>query len=202
MKEPKLIEALLSGGHSPNSKMCVMEAAAYVAGERWTDSPKCVSPTIASFLRNWNDNLPDNATRTRLLGPLIPLVLGTKGSDESEMKRSWMAFDWLVREYGPAFMDLSDALKPHAKALRDLGPIYDKPTLYAAIPTIEAAQKASDAARDAARAAAWAAAWDALKPTVTALQESAVDLVKRMAEVERHEFEVKQPLQIGELVIQ
>jgi hypothetical protein len=37
-----------------------------------------------------------------------------------------------------------------------------------------------DAAWDAARAAAWDAAWDALAPTVTALQESAVDLVKRM----------------------
>ena len=42
---------------------------------------------------------------------------------------------------------------------------------------------AREAARAAARAAAWAAAWDALKPTTERLQDGAVDLVRRMAEV-------------------
>ena len=153
----KVVEALFQGSHTPNAHMCVMEAAAYIAGEKWSDAPKCVSPVITKFLVNWNDNLPDDATRTRLLAPLIPVVLGTRGSEESEMKRSWMAFDWLVRECGPAFMDLTESLKPHAKALRDLGPIYDKATMDAAMPTLEAARKASDAAG----AAAWAAARDA-----------------------------------------
>ncbi len=55
---------LLHGSHSPDSKFCVMEAVAYVAGEPWSDSPECVSPVIAAFLRSWNDSMPD-AERTQ-----------------------------------------------------------------------------------------------------------------------------------------
>lgn len=191
--EAKKIEALLSGSHSPNSKMCIMEAAAYVADAPWSDSPECVSPVIGGFLRNWNDSLRDNESRTRLLAPLIPEILGTAGTEASETKRSWMAFDWLVREWVPAFMDLTESLRPHAKALRDLEPIYDKLKLEASRPTIEAARKASAAAR--------AAASDALKPTVAALQESAADLVRRMAAVERAEFAIVRPLVVGDFRI-
>jgi hypothetical protein len=41
---------------------------------------------------------------------------------------------------------------------------------------------AVDAAWDAARDAAWDAAWAKFAPVVTMLQNSAVDLVKRMAD--------------------
>lgn len=38
------------GAHSgPDEGMCVMEMAAYVARESWTDEPQCVSPVIASI---------------------------------------------------------------------------------------------------------------------------------------------------------
>ena len=83
----KEVDALFHGGHDPNGKMCVMEAAAYVAGLPWSDSPECVSPIIARFLRNWNDNMRTDDERTRLLAPLIPAVLGTAGIAESEMRR-------------------------------------------------------------------------------------------------------------------
>ena len=67
---------LKSGGHSTRADgMCVMEAAAYLAGRKHGDAPPCVCPVIGAFLRNWNDNLPDDETRTRLLKPLVPLVL-------------------------------------------------------------------------------------------------------------------------------
>ena len=51
---------LESGDHDKDSHFCVMEAAAYVAGEPWTDHPACVPPTIAALLRGWNDRLPSN----------------------------------------------------------------------------------------------------------------------------------------------
>ncbi len=63
-----------SGSHDPpNGKMeaCVMEAVSYVAGEVWSDHPECACPVIASFLRSWNDGLPNDAERTRLLRPLV-----------------------------------------------------------------------------------------------------------------------------------
>ncbi len=48
-----------------------MEAAAFIAGEPWSDHPACVCPVIAAFMRSWNDGLSDK-DRNRLLLPLIP----------------------------------------------------------------------------------------------------------------------------------
>lgn len=37
--------SLSFGNHKPNdTQMCVMEAAAYVAGEPWSDAPQCACP--------------------------------------------------------------------------------------------------------------------------------------------------------------
>ncbi|MGH2374715.1 MAG: hypothetical protein ACRDIC_14770, partial [bacterium] len=96
---------LLAGGHSPDSQMCVMEAVAYVAGEEWTDSPKCASQVIAQFLRSWNDALSDE-DRQRLK-PYIPKVIGTAASTEAEERRAWIVTDWLSRTLAPAFLRLA-----------------------------------------------------------------------------------------------
>lgn len=94
------------GAHDPTSgEMCVMETAAYIAGEPWSDHPQCVSPVIATFLRNWNDSL-NEPPRTELLRPLLPLVIGTRTTDADEGTRVWMATDWLLRVYTPAWMEL------------------------------------------------------------------------------------------------
>lgn len=77
-----------SGAHSsPKEGMCVMEAVAYVRGLPFSDHPACVSPVLAAFLRGWNDRLPDDATRTRLLKPLIPRVIGTAGDGKEARRR-------------------------------------------------------------------------------------------------------------------
>ena len=158
---------LKQGAHLDREKgMCVMEAVAYLAGREHSDHPPCVCPVIGTFLRNWNDNLPDDETRTRLLKPLVPLVIGTKSTPEVEERRSYMALDWFVREHVPAWFDLTPRLKPSGDALRALDEIN----------TLAAAKKAGPvvtAAGDAAR--------DALQPTTERLQASAVELVKRMA---------------------
>src|ERR1700689_3092955 len=70
--------SLKSGAHSPDSTFCVMEAVAFVAGEKWSDAPVCACPVISAFLRSWNDSLPNDAERDRLLKPLIPLLVGTR----------------------------------------------------------------------------------------------------------------------------
>jgi len=102
---------LLSGSHEPDGQMCIMEAAAYVAGEPWTDRPQCVCPMIAAFLRSWNDSIRDDAHRTALLKPLIPKVVGSRSTPAVELQRSYLAFDWLVRVQVPAWLDLTPSLK-------------------------------------------------------------------------------------------
>ena len=42
---------LKSGNSAENeARMCVMEAVAYVAGEPWSDHPKCACPVITAFM--------------------------------------------------------------------------------------------------------------------------------------------------------
>jgi hypothetical protein len=150
------------GKHDPDSEMCVMEAVAYVAGEEWSDSPKCASPVIGAFLRSWNDTLDDEARQQ--LKPYISRLIGTKGTKAQEDKRAWMALDWLVRDYTPRWLRLAK-LDFQAELLASL-PEFEKGMDVPSIkPTIEAVRKdayaAWDAAWDAARAAAWDAAWAA-----------------------------------------
>jgi len=149
---------LKQGSHAYRGQgMCAMEAAAYVAGEKHSDHPACVSPVIGAFMRSWNDSLPDDESRTRLLLPLIPKILNTAGSSDVEERRSWMAVDWMARTYAPAWLGLA-GLTEHASALRALAPIVDAASAEASNDALKAARAA---AGDAARAAAWDAASDA-----------------------------------------
>ena len=204
---------LSEGAHRDlESGACIMEAVAYIAGEKWSDHPACACPVISSFLRSWNDGLPD-ADRDRLLKPLVLQLIDTKSTAAVEERRSYLALDWLVRVFTPKWLDLVPSLAPHALALRNLEDIVDMAAAVAAGTPVRAARDAAwaaagdaagaaawdaagaaarDAARDAASAAAWAAAvaaawdaaWDALKPTTEWLQLSALDLVQRMIAVQ------------------
>ena len=175
--------SLARGSHTPDGIMCVMEAAAYIAGEKWSDAPACVCPSIRDFMVGWNDGLPNDAERDRLLKPLLPFVINTRSTAKIETRRRWMAFDWLVHEHAAAWMDLTPSLVEHAKVLRGL-PEINEETIDSIMPILRAARDASAAAWAAAWAAAgdaaWAAAGDALKPTTERLQLSAQNLVRRM----------------------
>lgn len=56
-----------------------MEYASWLAGEKWTDHPRCTHPLLAAVGRQVNDHISDSA-RSRLV-PLIPSVVGLNGSD-------------------------------------------------------------------------------------------------------------------------
>ena len=141
---------LKHGSHaSREDGMCAMEAAAYVAGEDHRDHPKCVCPVIGAFMRSWNDNLPDDESRTRLLLPLIPKIINTVGSVKKESQRSWMALDWLARECAPAWLDAA-GLGEHAAALRALAPIVGKESAKDSEDPLMEARKAAIATRVAA----------------------------------------------------
>ena len=170
--------ALDSGSHEPSDgEFCVMEAVAYIQGEEWSDAPKCVCPVISTFLRAWNDGLPDDATRTRLLAPLALLCVGTRSTAGVKLKRSWMAFDWLVRECAAEFLSLTEALKPHADALRALAPI-DATNFDMVVPIFKAADSA---VRSAAYSAAYSAARSAAYSAADSAALSAADSAARSA---------------------
>ena len=159
------ITRLEKGAHEKGAAMCAMEAVAWLAGEPWSDAPKCASPVIAQFMRSWNDALPD-ADRTRLLLPLLPDVIETRTTAADEETRAWMAVDWLVRECTPSWCDVVPSLARHAAVLREL-PVLSPHTMQLASPVLNSARVAAgdaawDAAWDAAGGAARDAAWDAV----------------------------------------
>jgi hypothetical protein len=153
---------LKSGGHNDfESGLCVMEAVSYVAGEPWSDTPQCACPVITTFLRGWNDALPDDL-RTDLLRGLIPRLVGTKSTPEVELKRSLLAADWLVRIHTPAWLRLA-GLNAQAESLSGLPEITAMAQVPGINPAIEAVRRDAAAARDAARDADWDAAWSAAR---------------------------------------
>lgn len=58
---------------------CFMEFASYLAGERWSDHPRCTHPLLAALARGVNDCTSD-AGRAALT-PLIPSVVGLNSDD-------------------------------------------------------------------------------------------------------------------------
>ncbi|MGB8649900.1 MAG: hypothetical protein WCD35_04480 [Mycobacteriales bacterium] len=73
---PDAMPVLSAGKHrSPRSGGCFMEIGSFLAGERWSDHPRCTDPALAELARCVNDVMPDSE-RSRL-APMIPSVIGT-----------------------------------------------------------------------------------------------------------------------------
>jgi hypothetical protein len=149
---------LTPGVHGDRQEgLCLMEAVAWFAGESHTDRPACVSPLLAAAGRTLNDDLPD--ARRQELVPLIPRLAWTAG-DGLDERRGYMALDWVVRVWAPAWLD-GAGLTVQAAALRSLRPVAGRAAAVAAARVALEVQQAASAARAAAEAAAWAAARDA-----------------------------------------
>ena len=145
---------LAKGGHEDRTEgTCLLEAVAWFAGEPHTDRPSCTSVVLGSMGRGLNDVLPDE--KRQQLVPFVPRMVGTAGDGHDEA-RSYLALDWLIRTYTPAWLDLA-GLTAEAQALRDLRRIVDLVSAQAAGPVVRAGRDKAAAAG----AAAWDAAWDA-----------------------------------------
>lgn len=153
---------LAYGTHAnPEDGRCAMEWVSHLAGEPHSDQPKCVSPVLRAICIALNDAL-DDEPRQRLR-PYLARTIGTAG-DGLDEARSWMAMDWLVRVYAPAWLAparLDDA----AGELRSLAPVLDQCALKAALPALEQARRDARGARIAARTTPWAAARAAARET-------------------------------------
>ena len=64
----------------PTQGRCLLELVSVLAGEQWTDHPRCVHPVLASIARRVNDACGDQA-RDRLV-PLAMRLIGTAGRPE------------------------------------------------------------------------------------------------------------------------
>lgn len=75
---PDLLPLLARGKHrNPRRGACFMELASYLAGERWSDAPRCTDPSLAALARMVNDTTSDGARPE--LAPLVPAVVGIHG---------------------------------------------------------------------------------------------------------------------------
>jgi hypothetical protein len=156
------------GSHeSPEVGMCVMEAVAYVAGEEFSDRPKCASETIAAFMRAWNDSLNDE--QRQMLRPYIRRLVGTAAGKEAEAERAWLAIDWYVRVFTPTWLEVA-GLHDHAETLRTLNRLTTDAELNAADGKLSAARSAAESA---AESAAWSAAWSAAESAAWSAARSA-----------------------------
>jgi hypothetical protein len=77
---PTLMPEPARGRHlEPAEGACLMEAAAWLAGEAWSDHPHCVHPTVAALARLVND-ICSPAGREQLQR-LLPELIGAHGVD-------------------------------------------------------------------------------------------------------------------------
>ena len=84
---------LSQGKHrGPDHGACVMELASMLAGEPFSDRPRCVDPVIAGFLRTYNDGIDD--TRRQDLFPLASEVVGTRSVAGVQTERARMCLAW------------------------------------------------------------------------------------------------------------
>jgi len=77
---PDIVPVLSRGRHrSQRSGACFMEMASLLAGERWSDHPRCTHPLLARLARLVNDYTSD-ACRSQL-AILVPSVIGLTRED-------------------------------------------------------------------------------------------------------------------------
>lgn len=82
---PEFMPVLSYGAHRAGGQdgACLMELASFLAGERWSDRPRCTNQHLARAARLSNDLIPDE-DRHKLLD-LLPRLMGTTepGADQA-----------------------------------------------------------------------------------------------------------------------
>jgi hypothetical protein len=132
------------GTHArPEDGRCAMEWVSHLAGEPHSDEPACVSPVLRAMCIALNDGL-EHAPRQRLR-PYLARTIGT-ADDGLDTERGWMAMDWLIRVYTPAWLDAA-GLCDTAGGLAGLGEIGDGESLRVALSVLDEARREARAAR-------------------------------------------------------
>ena len=89
---------LSQGKHrGPDHGACVMELSSMLAGEPFSDRPRCVDPVIAGFLRTYNDGIDE--TRRQDLYPLASEVVGSRAVAGVQAERARMCLSWAQQRH-------------------------------------------------------------------------------------------------------
>jgi hypothetical protein len=152
---------LSHGSHtSAADGRCAMEWVAYLAGEKHSDQPVCVSPVLRRYCIALNDRLGDEDRQK--LRPYLARTIGTVG-DGLDEQRIQMCREFLLHHTLPRHLDAAGRHEA-AQRLRDLP----------ADLTVEATRKAIGLARSEA--------WEARKAARARLAEKIrAELAKRGA---------------------
>ncbi len=169
---------LAYGTHAtPDDGRCAMEWVSHLAGEPHSDQPRCVSPVLRAICIALNDGL-EHEPRQRLR-PYLTRTIGTAG-DGLDEARSWMALDWLIRTYTPAWLAQA-GLADSAARLRSLPPVLDEPALKAALRPLDRARGQARAARSVDFSTPWTAARSAARETAWACAGAAAWAAARVS---------------------
>jgi hypothetical protein len=93
-----------------------MELASMLAGEPFSDRPRCVDPVIAGFLRTYNDGIDDR--RRQDLYTLAAEVVGTRTVSSVQAERARLCLRWAQERYGDKARGMRRLL-PHRPLLPD-----------------------------------------------------------------------------------
>jgi len=124
---------LYPGKHNGQSgQLCLLEAAAVLAGEPLTDHPRSVSPIVCTLGIRLNDLATHSHRQT--LTRFLPNLVGTAG-DGKEDARRWVALDFSLRTVWPRWVDRL-GMREEAAALWGLAPITGEPAYCVARPLV------------------------------------------------------------------
>jgi hypothetical protein len=161
---------LAYGTHaSPQDGRCAMEWVSYLAGEPHSDQPTCVSPVLRAMCIALNDGL-DQEPRQRLR-PYLTRTIGT-AEDDLDTWRGWLAMDWLVRTYTPAWLRLA-GLTDSAGRLECVAEVTDGDRLASALEELESARRDARSARAKAFGSGLPTGWAAAVAAGVAGREAA-----------------------------
>ena len=84
---------LSKGKHiSPEDGACVMELASMLAGEPFSDHPRCACPVVGSFLRAYNDSVDDG--RRQDLYAYAAQIVGSRSTAAVQRARGERLAEW------------------------------------------------------------------------------------------------------------
>lgn len=96
---------LSNGGHNKReSGVCAMEYVAYLAGERHSAAPKCVSVLLVDFFICLNDSARSDEERQKLR-PYLTRCIGTR-TDGQDGDRRELLFKWVAGTVIPEILEL------------------------------------------------------------------------------------------------
>ena len=92
---------LSAGRHaSPREGTCTIELVSLLAGAPFSDSPACVCPALAAFVRGYNDRIDDR--RRQDLIALAPDLVDSRGDGALIDEHAVRCVDFAAREHAAA----------------------------------------------------------------------------------------------------